>query len=69
MFQEIMQAVGSAYAAPLNWFIEVMSSLSATDIYLGIIFLVLTAGFLIKPLRGSGSDKAKKTNDKESDEE
>lgn len=69
MFQEIMQAVGSAYAAPLNWFIEVMSSLSATDIYLGIIFLVLTAGFLIKPLRGLGSDKAKKTNDKESDEE
>ena len=69
MFTKIMAAVGSAFAAPLNWFVTVMSSLSATDVYLGIIFMVLTAGFLIKPLRGSGSDKAKKSNDKDGDEE
>ena len=69
MFADIMTAVSGAYAAPLNWFVEVISSLSAEDVYLGIIFMVLTAGFLLKPLRGSGSDKAKKSKIEEGDEE
>lgn len=69
MFNDIMAAVGSAFAAPLGWFVEVITSLSAEDVYLGIIFIVLTAGFLLKPLRGSGSDKAKKSKNEESDKE
>lgn len=69
MFADIMTAVSGAYAAPLNWFVEVISSLSVQDVYLGIIFMVLTAGFLLKPLRGSGSDKAKKSKKEEGDDE
>ena len=69
MFADIMTAVSGAYAAPLNWFVEVISSLSAEDVYLGIIFMVLTAGFLLKPLRGSRSDKAKKSKKEEGDDE
>ena len=69
MFADIMASVAGAFAQPLNWFVEVMNALSATDIYLGIIFLVLTAGFLLKPLRGSGSDRAKKSKNEESDGE
>lgn len=69
MFADIMAAVSSAFAAPLSWFMEIMTSLSAQDVYLAIIFLVLTAGFLLKPLRGSGSDRAKKSKKEEGDEE
>lgn len=69
MFADIMASVASAFAQPLNWFIEVMTALSATDIYLGIIFVVLTAGFLLKPLRGSGSDRAKKSKNEDGEEE
>lgn len=69
MFADIMVSVANAFAQPLDWFVNVLSALSAEDIYLGIIFLVLTAGFLLKPLRGSGSDRAKKSKNEESDDE
>lgn len=69
MFADVMASVARAFAQPLNWFVEVLTALSAEDIYLGIIFLVLTAGFLLKPLRGSGSDRAKKSKNEESEDE
>lgn len=69
MFADIMTSVSQAFAVPLVWFMEVITSLSAEDVYLGIIFMVLTAGFLLKPLRGSGSDRAKKSNKGEGDDE
>lgn len=69
MFADIMASVSAAFAAPLTWFMEVITSLSAEDVYIGIIFIVLTAGFLLKPLRGSGSDRAKKSKNEEGDDE
>lgn len=61
MIESAISMITSSFVAVSGWFTDVMVKTGGDTLLLVILFVVLSVRFLIGPIVGSGSDRARKS--------
>ena len=60
MIHDVVEMIYQVFSACSYWFGAIFTSTGTTGFFLGILFMVMTVRYLLGPLFGAGSDRAKK---------
>ena len=60
MFAQVISIFSSICSACSNWFGILLDSMGATGFFLAVLFITMCVRYLLGPLFGAGSDRAKK---------
>lgn len=60
MIDDVSRMMYDVFSACAYWFSSVFYSTGTTGFFLGILFIVMSVRYLLGPLFGAGSDRAKK---------
>lgn len=69
MASQVMNFINMPFSYCAQWFSSIMQSSKVLGIYFAVFFVYFAVKFIIRPVFGRGSDKARRSNDRGTDNE